>query len=306
MPSGSDTNFTFQNPTIPSSEPSSSATRTNETGLNSASPCHDCGWIAPALGPSEDPHPADALETRTIPSKTITRVAVTAVLNIVLLPLSISWPPQLVDMETMCALTRSRPSAPGPSIDPDGIRRVGMLGVLPAFALGCSTRLPSEHVNDRHSLGPRTRPPSAGSPRRPSGPPTSSVVASGPAGSRGNAGSFSSPLSFLDGALLCSRALYSRGPSSQRHFGTSATEGLSPMGMVGGSEKVLSSRRYAEAAADASWGVRGPNRFWLLAGDSTEKAQMVLAYLAMHPKQTHLRDKLATLLWDDAPAEQAR
>src|SRR5207245_7983467 len=131
MPSGSDTNFTFQNPTIPSSEPSSFATRTNETGLNSASPCHDCGWIAPALGPSEDPHPADALETRTIPSKTITRVAVTAVLNIVLLPLSISWPPQLVDMETMCALTRSRPSAPGPSIDPDGIRRVGMLGVLP-------------------------------------------------------------------------------------------------------------------------------------------------------------------------------
>src|SRR5262249_4044813 len=28
--------------------------------------------------------------------------------------------------------------------------------------------------------------------------------------------------------------------------------------------------------------------------------------LAMHPKHTHLRDKLATLLWDDAPAEQAR
>ena len=36
------------------------------------------------------------------------------------------------------------------------------------------------------------------------------------------------------------------------------------------------------------------------------KAQMLLAYLAMHPKQTHLRDKLATLLWGDAPAEQAR
>jgi len=36
------------------------------------------------------------------------------------------------------------------------------------------------------------------------------------------------------------------------------------------------------------------------------KAQMLLAYLATHPKQTHLRDKLATLLWDDAPAEQAR
>ena len=36
------------------------------------------------------------------------------------------------------------------------------------------------------------------------------------------------------------------------------------------------------------------------------KAQMLLAYLAMHPRQSHLRDKLATLLWDDAPAEQAR
>src|SRR6266568_9425832 len=39
---------------------------------------------------------------------------------------------------------------------------------------------------------------------------------------------------------------------------------------------------------------------------SRQKAQMLLAYLAMHPKQTHLRDKLATLLWEDAPAEQAR
>ena len=37
-----------------------------------------------------------------------------------------------------------------------------------------------------------------------------------------------------------------------------------------------------------------------------KKARMLLAYLAMHPKQTHLRDKLATLLWDDAPADQAR
>src|SRR5215471_1665610 len=39
---------------------------------------------------------------------------------------------------------------------------------------------------------------------------------------------------------------------------------------------------------------------------SRKKAQMLLAYLAMHPKHTHLRDKLATLLWDDSPAEQAR
>jgi hypothetical protein len=39
---------------------------------------------------------------------------------------------------------------------------------------------------------------------------------------------------------------------------------------------------------------------------SRKKAQMLLAYLALHPTQTHLRDKLATLLWDDAPAEQAR
>src|SRR5215813_6736778 len=39
---------------------------------------------------------------------------------------------------------------------------------------------------------------------------------------------------------------------------------------------------------------------------SRKKAQMLLAYLAMHPTHTHLRDKLATLLWEDAPAEQAR
>src|SRR5215469_15146378 len=39
---------------------------------------------------------------------------------------------------------------------------------------------------------------------------------------------------------------------------------------------------------------------------SRKKAQMLLAYLAMHPTHTHLRDKLATLLWNDAPAEQAR
>jgi DNA-binding SARP family transcriptional activator len=37
-----------------------------------------------------------------------------------------------------------------------------------------------------------------------------------------------------------------------------------------------------------------------------KKAQMLLTYLAMHPRQSHLRDKLATLLGDDAPAEQAR
>src|SRR5215831_9754480 len=37
-----------------------------------------------------------------------------------------------------------------------------------------------------------------------------------------------------------------------------------------------------------------------------KKAQMLLAYLAMHPRQSHLRDKLATLLWDDTPTEQAR
>src|SRR5262245_54747769 len=39
---------------------------------------------------------------------------------------------------------------------------------------------------------------------------------------------------------------------------------------------------------------------------SRTKAQMLLAYLAMNSKQTHLRDKLATLLWGDAAAEQAR
>src|SRR5262249_19403852 len=59
--------------------------------------------------------------------------------------------------------------------------------VLPAFALGGVTHLPSEHFNDSHSLGPRTRPPLARSPR-----PTASPAdlfkwsASGSAGSRGN------------------------------------------------------------------------------------------------------------------------
>lgn len=37
-----------------------------------------------------------------------------------------------------------------------------------------------------------------------------------------------------------------------------------------------------------------------------KKARLLLAYLAIHPKRMHLRDKLATLLWDDAPGEQAR
>jgi DNA-binding SARP family transcriptional activator len=37
-----------------------------------------------------------------------------------------------------------------------------------------------------------------------------------------------------------------------------------------------------------------------------KKAQMLLAYLALNPRQAHPRDKLATLLWSDASAEQAR
>ncbi len=36
------------------------------------------------------------------------------------------------------------------------------------------------------------------------------------------------------------------------------------------------------------------------------KAQALLAYLALHPGQTHPRDKLAALLWGDVPAERAR
>jgi DNA-binding SARP family transcriptional activator len=51
-----------------------------------------------------------------------------------------------------------------------------------------------------------------------------------------------------------------------------------------------------EARTDSGFAVAIPRK----------KAQMLLAYLAMHPKQTHLRDKLATLLWNDAPTEQAR
>ena len=36
------------------------------------------------------------------------------------------------------------------------------------------------------------------------------------------------------------------------------------------------------------------------------KAQALLAYLALQPGQTHLRDKLATLLWGESTDAQAR
>jgi len=37
-----------------------------------------------------------------------------------------------------------------------------------------------------------------------------------------------------------------------------------------------------------------------------KKAQALLAYLALHPGQVHLRDKLATLLWPDMESSEAR
>src|SRR5262245_40638938 len=40
--------------------------------------------------------------------------------------------------------------------------------------------------------------------------------------------------------------------------------------------------------------------------DLPAKSQALLAYLAFRPGQAHPRDKLATLLWADAPAERAR
>src|SRR6516162_3959215 len=51
-----------------------------------------------------------------------------------------------------------------------------------------------------------------------------------------------------------------------------------------------------EARTDSGFAISIPRK----------KAQMLLAYVATQPRQSHLRDKLATLLWGDAPAEQAR
>jgi len=115
-------------------------------------------------------------------------------------------------------------------------------------------------------------------------------------------------VSFLDGALLCSRAVYSRGPSQQRHSSSHKREALAALRMVGESENMLSFRRHVEAPADASWWLRGPNRFWLpLAGDSSQKswrwpsgpshARSVTGQLTGHgPHHTAARDPSARVV----------
>src|SRR2546422_746557 len=98
----SNTNSTFQNPTIRSSE-SWCATSKNEAGLNGAGPCQCCGCTV-AVCPPAYPHWAVALETKTVPRKSSARVPVIAVWNSVLMrcsssvefgPWAIAWSPFL-------------------------------------------------------------------------------------------------------------------------------------------------------------------------------------------------------------------
>ena len=81
---------------------------------------------------------------------------------------------------------------------------------------------------------------------------------------------------------------------------------LNPAEVVGEHQKVLSSRRMAKVQLTLLGGFEARTDSGLSLAIPRRKAQMLLAYLAMHPRQSHLRDKLATLLWDSAPAEQAR
>jgi DNA-binding SARP family transcriptional activator len=81
---------------------------------------------------------------------------------------------------------------------------------------------------------------------------------------------------------------------------------LTAEGMVGENQKCYLPADMAKLRLTLLGGFEARSDSGLSLAISRTKAQMLLAYLAMHPKQTHLRDKLATLLWDDAPAEQAR
>src|SRR6476661_5153361 len=77
----SDTNFTFQNPTIRSSASLWSAIN-NSDGLDWAGPCHDCGCTAPAVGLLPYRQAATALETKTVPSRTMARVLLMAIFDL--------------------------------------------------------------------------------------------------------------------------------------------------------------------------------------------------------------------------------
>jgi TolB-like protein/DNA-binding SARP family transcriptional activator/Tfp pilus assembly protein PilF len=81
---------------------------------------------------------------------------------------------------------------------------------------------------------------------------------------------------------------------------------LTALGMVGEKQECYLPDEMAKLRLVLLGGFEARTDSGLSLAMSGKKAQMLLAYLAMHQTQTHLRDKLATLLWGDAPAEQAR
>src|SRR5215831_13055160 len=81
---------------------------------------------------------------------------------------------------------------------------------------------------------------------------------------------------------------------------------LTALGMVGENQECYLPADMSKLRLTLLGGFEARSDSGLSLAIPRKKAQMLLAYLVMHPKQTHLRDKLATLLWDDAPAEQAR
>jgi DNA-binding SARP family transcriptional activator len=99
-----------------------------------------------------------------------------------------------------------------------------------------------------------------------------------------------------------SDAAYSREPLSKRY----ATRILIALGMGEQTKKCYRPADMAKLRLTLLGGFEARTDSGLSLAISRKNAQMLLAYLAMHPKQTHLRDKLATLLWDDVSAEQAR
>src|SRR5262245_10346864 len=81
---------------------------------------------------------------------------------------------------------------------------------------------------------------------------------------------------------------------------------LTALGMVGGNQKCYLPACMSKLRLTLLGGFEARTDSRLSLAIPSKKAQMLLAYLAMRPRQRHLRDKLASLLWDDAPAEQAR
>src|SRR5215470_10605955 len=81
---------------------------------------------------------------------------------------------------------------------------------------------------------------------------------------------------------------------------------LTALGMVGDNQKCYRAAHMSKLRLTLLGGFEARTDSRLSLAIPSKKAQMLLAYLAMRPRQRHLRDKLATLLWDDAAAEQAR